>query len=645
MIRRIWNSSTILAVALFFAAPLAAQTAKVTADPPGEWHNYNRDLGSSRYSPLSQIDRSSISKLAVAFIWKPDSGVAPREFKNESTPLMIHGVLYFTTALNRDVVAADAQTGKQKWRWHQDEGARGEIAPRRGSGRGVSYWTDGKEERIFVVTPGYRLIALDAKTGAMIPSFGTNGVVDLKMQIGVPLDPDKAVIGSSSPPLVFEDFVVIGPALEVGSRPVSYKNVPGRILAIDARTGKLRWRFNTIPAPGEFGAETWENNSASYTGNTGAWAPLTLDPARGWLYLPVEAATGDYYGGHRLGDNLFSTTLLCVDIRTGKRVWHYQIVHHDIWDYDNTTAPILTDITVDGKKIESVVQLTKQSFAYVFDRVTGKPVWPFVEKPVPPSDIPGERAALTQPFPTKPPAYDRQGVSVDDLIDFTPELHAAALEAIKPYHIGPLFTPATLQHAPDGTKGLISLPGSLGGADWEGGAADLETGIVYVGSHTAPSILAMGRDSVHSDMNVVNLGGGPPTVQGLPLLKPLYSRITAINMNRGDFLFQIPSGETPDRVKNNPALKGVTIPTTGGFARPVVLVTKTLLFAAEGWGGAPIFRALDKKTGEVVWSTPLPGSVSSVPMTYAIGGKQYVAFWVDDQRGGVASQLMVYSIP
>jgi quinoprotein glucose dehydrogenase len=300
---------------------------------------------------------------------------------------------------------------------------------------------------------------------------------------------------------------------------------------------------------------------------------------------------------------------------------------------------------VNGRKIQSVVQLTKQSFAYVFDRVTGKPVWPIVEKPVPASDIPGEHAAATQPFPTRPPAFDRQGVSVDDLIDFTPELRAQALEIIKPYHIGPLFTPATLLHAPDGTKGLISLPGSLGGADWEGGAVDPETGVVYVGSHTAPSVLAMGRDSAHSDMNVVNLGGAPPTVQGLPLLKPPYSRITAIDLNRGEFLWQIPSGGTPDRVKNNPALKGIAIPATGGFARPVVLVTRTLLFTAEGWGGEPVLRALDKKTGDVVWSTRLPGSVSSVPMTYAIGGKQYVAFWVDDARTQLASELLAFAIP
>ena len=638
-------SHGLLAFALLTGVQLCAQGAKVPADPPGEWHNYNRDLSGSRYSPLNQIDRTNVGKLALAFTWRPDSGVAPRESKNESTPLMVHGTLYFSTALNRDVVAADATTGRQKWRWHQDETARAAIAPRRGSGRGVSYWTDGKEERIFVVTPGYRLIALDAKTGAMIPSFGTDGAVDLKMQIGVPLDPATAVIGSSSPPLVFEDILVIGPALEVGSRPVSYKNVPGRVLAIDARTGKLRWRFNTIPTAGEFGIDTWEDSSWTYTGNTGAWAPLTLDPVRGWLYLPVEAATGDYYGGHRHGNNLFSTSLVCVDARTGKRIWHYQIVHHDIWDYDPPTAPILADITVDGKKIQSVVQLTKQSFAYVFDRVTGKPVWPMVEKPVPASDIPGERAALTQPFPTKPPAFDRQGVSSDDLIDFTPELHAQALEIVKAYRIGPLFTPASLLHAADGTKGLISLPGSLGGADWEGGAVDPETGVVYVGSHTAPSVLAMARDSAHSDMNVVNLGGGPPNVQGLPLLKPPYSRITAIDLNRGEFLWQLPSGETPDRVKNNPALKGLSIPTTGGFARPVVLVTKTLLFAAEGWGGAPLLRALDKKTGEVVWSVTLPGSVSSVPMTYEVGGKQYIAFWVDDARTQLPSELLAFAIP
>jgi len=638
-------SRHLLALGLFAGATLAAQAARTPSGPVGEWRNYNRDLPSSRYSPLDQIDRANVNRLALAFRWRPDSGVAPREFKNESTPLMVHGTLYFSTALNRDVVAADAATGRQLWRWHQDEPERAAVAPRRGSGRGVSWWTDGTAERIFVVTPGYRLVALDAKTGAMIDSFGFHGAVDLKLEIGVPLDPAKAVIGSSSPPLVFEDLVVIGPALEVGSRPVSYRNVPGRILAIDARSGKLRWRFNTIPQAGEFGVETWENGSWSYTGNTGAWAPLTLDPARGYLYLPVEAATGDYYGGHRLGDNLFSTSLVCLDVRTGKRVWHYQIVHHDIWDYDNTTAPILADITVGGRSIQSVVQLTKQSFAYVFDRVTGEPVWPIVEKPVPASDVPGERAAATQPFPTKPPAYDRQGVSVDDLIDFTPELRAQALEIVKSYRIGPLFTPASLLQAPDGTKGLLSLPGSLGGADWEGGALDPETGVVYVGSHTAPSVLAMGRDSARSDMNVVNLGGGPPTVQGLPLLKPPYSRITAIDLNRGEFLWQIPSGETPERIRSNPALAGVTIPPTGGFARPVVLVTKTLLFAAEGWGGAPMLRALDKKTGEVLWSTRLPGSVSSVPMTYAIGGRQYVAFWVDDVRTQLASELLVFAIP
>jgi quinoprotein glucose dehydrogenase len=644
MTRRILS----IGILLFAAwAPVTAQAGKVAVDPPAEWHNYNRDLQSTRYSPLSQIDRTNVARLALAFQWRPDSAAAAAqpEYKNESTPLMIHGTLYFTTGTDRDVVAADAATGATRWRFHSDESERTAAAPRKGSGRGVGYWTDGKEERIFVVSPGYRLIALDAKTGKTIESFGAHGIVDLKLQIGVPIDVNKAAIGSSSPPLVFEDVLVIGPALEVGSIPVSYKNVPGRILALDVHTGKLKWRFNTIPTAGEFGVETWEKDSWQYTGNTGAWAPLTLDPARGYLYLPVEAATGDYYGGYRLGNNLFSTTLVCVDIHTGKRIWYYQTVHHDIWDYDNPTAPILTDITVDGRKIPAVVQLTKQSFAYVFDRTTGKPVWPIEERPVPPSSLPGERVSPTQPFPTKPPPFDRQGVSVDDLIDFTPELHAAALEAIKPYHIGPLFTPATLKANPDGTKGLLSLPGSLGGADWEGGAVDPETGTVYVGSHTAITVLAMGRDSLRSDMSLVQLGGPIPTVKGLPILKPPYSRITAIDMNKGDHLWMIPSGETPDRVKNNPLLKGITVPQTGGFARPVVLVTKTLLIAAEGWGGDPLLRAIDKRTGEVLATIKLPGSVSSVPMTYALNGKQYIAFWVDDQRTHLQSELLAFALP
>jgi quinoprotein glucose dehydrogenase len=625
----------------------ARPTPPATAATIGEWPFYHHDLASTRYSPLDQISKASVTKLAVAWRWKPDSanfGGAAAEYRNESTPIMVKSVLYFTSGQMRAVVAADAATGTTKWVWRMDEGTRVRIAPRRGAGRGVSYWTNGTEERIFVVTPGFELVALDAKTGKQIPTFGTAGVVDLKMQLGVPVDVETAAIGSSSPPLIFEDVVVIGPALEVGTRPPSYKNVPGRILALDAKTGALKWRFNTIPQAGEFGVDTWENESWKYTGNAGAWAPLTLDTQRGYLYLPVEAATGDNYGGHRLGDNLFSTSLVCLDIRTGKRIWHYQIVHHDIWDYDNPTAPILADITVDGRRIQAVAQITKQSFVYVFDRVTGAPVWPIVERPMPASDVPGERAAATQPIPSKPQPFDRQGVTIDDLIDFTPALRAQAVELVKPFRLGPLFAPPSLLDAADGTKGTISLPGNLGGGNWEHGAFDPETGMLYVGSYTNPTVLAMGKDAQRSDMNFVMVGGRMPTVSGLPLIKPPYSRITAFDLNRGERTWTVASSETPDAIRNNPALQGLTIPETGGQSRPVVLATKTLVFTIEGLRGQSDFRALDKATGAVVWKTMVPGVVSSSPMTFLAGGKQFVAFWVGDQASRLPSEFIAFAV-
>ncbi len=632
---------------------MTAATQQPAAPSPdvAEWRNYGRDLGNSRYSPLDLLNRDNLSKLQIAWKWRSDNFSVPTEPRNESTPIMVNGTLYFTTGVTRWVIAADAVTGATKWTWHLDEGDRARRAPRKDSGRGVSFWAgpagaDGKkDERIFTVTPGFNLVALDAKTGQPVTSFGDHGIVDLKAQLGVPVDVINAAIGSSSPPLVFENVVVIGPALEVGTRPPSMKNVPGRILAIDARTGALVWRFNTIPQKGEFGNDTWENGSAEYTGNAGAWAPLTLDPARGYLYLPVEAATGDYYGGHRLGDDLFSSTLVCLDARTGKRIWHFQIVHHDIWDRDNAAGPILADITVNGQKIDAVVQLTKQAYAYVFDRVTGKPVWPIVEKAMPKSDVPGERSAATQPIPTKPAGFDRQGVSLNDLIDFTPELHDEAVKAVAQWRLGEQpFSPPSIANAPDGTKGTLILPGTLGGANWEGGAFDPETGLLYVGSWTSPMGMGLVKDTQRSDMDWVG-GGNAPNVRGLPLIKPPYSRITAIDLNTGDHAWMVVNGDTPAAIKNNPALAGVTFPPTGAQSRPEVLATKTLLFTAEGSSGAPILRALDKRTGAEVWKMTLPGAVGSVPMTYAIGDRQFIAFWVADRATDLPPTLITLAIP
>ena len=637
---RLISQSLLRSALLVLATPLCAAAQSAA----GEWPNYHRDLAATRYSPLDQINAANASRLAIAWTWKPDSVAGPAaEYKNENTPIMIGGVLYVTTGLHRSVAAIDAVTGAEKWSWNWEEPpARFDHAPRTGAGRGVAYWTDGRSARIFVVTPGFSLVALDATTGKPVDTFGTHGFIDMKLQLGVPLSADSAEIGNSSPPVVFENVVMIGPALREGTRPVSYKNVPGRVLAFDTRTGALKWRFNTIPVKGEVGYDTWLNGSAEYTGNTGVWAPFSVDAKRGYVYLPVEGATGDYYGGHRPGDNLFASTLVCLDARTGKRIWHYQIVHHDIWDRDNPTAPILADITVDGKRIEAVAQITKQNFTYVFDRVTGKPVWPIVERPVPQTDVPGERTSPTQPYPTKPPPFDLQGITVDDLIDFTPALRAAAIEAVKPYRLSELYSPPSLANAPDGTKGTLSVPGSVGGANWEHGSFDPETGTLYVGSFTNPGNFALGPDSARSDMRYVGGMGRLPNVNGLPFLKPPYNRITAIDLNRGELLWQVPGGDTPDAIKNNPALQGLTIPTTGARTRPAVMASKTLLFATEGFGSKPVLHVLDKRTGARVADIAIPGSVGGSPMSYAVNGRQYIALWVG--RQGLPAQLITLAL-
>ena len=400
--------------------------------------------------------------------WERDLGpIGPKpEFKNEAAPLYVDGTLYMTAGLNRDVVALDPASGAVKWQWNLDEGDRTARAPRRNSGRGVAYWSDGREARIVVVTPGFRLVSLDARSGRPVPSFGSDGMVDLKRNLGRGSFDPLAPIGSSSPVVISNGVIVVGPALELGFRPKTMANVPGYVRGFDVKTGQELWRFNTIPQAGEPYRETWENDSWKYTGNAGVWAPFSADDALGYVYLPVEAPTGDLYGGHRHGDNVYSSSLVCLDVRTGKVVWHFQQIHHDIWDYDNTTAPMLLDVRQGGRTVRAVALVTKQAFTYVFDRVTGEPVWPIAERAVPASDVPGERAAKTQPFPAKPPAFDRQGVTLDDVVDFTPDIRARAIEALKGYRLGAMYQPPSLAAAPDGTKGTIILPGVQGGAQW-----------------------------------------------------------------------------------------------------------------------------------------------------------------------------------
>jgi len=461
--------------------PAAAQTPAPFTTKNGEWPSYTGDTKGTRYSPLEQINAANFSALQVAWRFKTDS-LGPRpEFKLESTPLMVKGVLYTTGGTGRAVVALDAVTGAQKWVHREDEGERGAAAARPLSGRGLAYWTDGREERIIYVTPGYRLIALDAKTGSLVESFGTNGVVDLKMDLDQTIAPDLTTgeIGYQGAPVVARDVVVIGAAFREGTAPRSFKNNKGYIRGFDVRTGKRLWTFHTIPQKGEPGYETWENGSADVTGNTGVWTQVTADEELGLVYLPVESPTGDYYGGHRPGNNLYGESLVCLDLKTGAKKWHYQIVHHPIWDFDLASAPILADITVDRRAIKAVALPTKQGILYVFDRVTGKPVWPIEEKPVEKGDVPGEWYSPTQPIPTKPPAYAKNGVSLDDLVDFTPDLKAQAVALASKYKLGPVFTPPVMSKA-DGPIGTLARGPTNGGTNWNGGAFDPETHMVYV---------------------------------------------------------------------------------------------------------------------------------------------------------------------
>ncbi len=610
----------------------------------GEWPYWNGDAGSTKYSPLDQINGDNVKNLRIAWRWKADNFGPKPDFNNEVTPIMIGGVLYATAGSRRDVVAIDGATGETLWMYRHDDGERGQKAPVRSvSGRGVGYWTDGRDARILHVTPGYYLVELDAKTGQPVPGFGKDGVVDLYEGLDRPVPP-AGQIGWNSPPMAVGNIIVVGAALGGGP---NKEFVAGSVRGYDVRTGKRAWIFHTIPQPGEVGNDTWEGDSWSYTGHTGSWGAMSADTELGYVYAPIETPTSDYYGGHRPGNNVFAESIVCLDAKTGKRVWHYQLVHHGIWDYDIPTPPVLADITVGGRRIKAVVVMTKQAFTYVFDRVTGQPVWPIEERPVPQSDVPGEKTSKTQPIPTKPPPFDRQGLTADDLIDFTPELKAEALKIASRYRMGPLFTPPSLVE-PNGTKGSWVVPGGIGGTNWQGGAFDPETGMLYVPSITSPRAVAITKgDPQRGNMAYVggfvggfsgagrleegNPGpeGGP---QGLPIVKPPWGRITAIDLNKGEHAWMVPNGETPDFVKNHPALKGVVLPKTGQPGRAGVLVTKTLLFVGEGSNvhSAPpgasgqMLRALDKKTGQTIFEFKLPKPQGGIAMSYMLGGKQYI---------------------
>ncbi len=611
-----------------------------------DWPVYGGDAFHTRYAPHSQIDASNVDRVEIVWRWATESFGPRPEARNASTPLVVGGVVYVTAGVNRAVAAIDARTGQTLWTWEMDEGVRLDEAPRKNSGRGVSYWEDADGTgRILVVTPGYHMVALDAASGEPVPTFGREGVVDLMEQHrtreGIPM---VGSTGASSPPLVAGDVLVVGSAHHVGMRPPSRINTPGDVRGYDARTGALLWTFKTIPDPGEPGNETWLEDSWEYTGNAAVWAPMSYDPELDYVYLPVEAATGDYYGGHRPGANLYSSSLLCLDARTGERVWHFQLIHHDVWDWDTPTVPILADVIIEGRARKIVVQLTKQAFAYVFDRVTGEPIWPIEERAVPQTDVPGEWTSPTQPIPTKPAPFDRQGFSEDDLIDFTPELRAEAVRLATPFRMGPLYTPPSVDGAADGSRGTLSLPGSLGGSNWEGGALDPETGFLYVGSATAPSLLALEPGSDNSDMDFIAGGPGTPRMApGIPLVKPPWGRITAIDLTTGDHAWMIANADTPARVPERLGLDPASLPRTGRPSRAGLLVTESLLFAGEGFGGAPLLRAHDKATGEILGELPLPAAQSGHPVSYVVDGRQFILVPVGEP--GHPAEFVALALP
>ena len=648
----------LFAISLILAATILA--AAQDSGNKGEWRYIGGDAGHTRYSPLDQINRDNFEELEQAWVFRGDNYGATVDYLFRSTPIYADGLLYTVAGRRRTVIAIDPATGETMWTYREPHTTRYERGMRNNYGKGVAYAEVDGRGVIFTSSPGFFLHALDAKTGLPLPNWGTpvplagfsqTGVVDLLpdlvrdwdpwLESGYTYDPDHGIprdlgnLSSSSPPIVVNGVVVVSNVHEQGYYQTRTENIPGDILGYDARTGKYLWKFHVIPRPGELGHETWENDAWKTTGDVSSWAPMSADPERGIVYIPTNPPTIDFYGGFRPGDNLFGTSLIALDVKTGKRVWHFQLVHHDIWNFDNPTAPLVMNVTVDGRPTPIVVQTTKQAWAFTFNRETGEPVWPIEEREVPQSDLPGEKLSPTQPFPTWPLAYDLQGLTEDDLIDYTPELRQEALDIIKNYKIGPIFNPPIQVDHPSGLRSFVSCPS--GATNIHGPAsADPAAGILFVSSRTGcrsenivpGSVMddpddRMTTGKTLSDWVVANRGDfrGP---QGLPIYKPPYSRITAIDMNTGEQLWQIPNGDTPDRIKNHPALQGVDLPNTGVTTIPVTLATRSLLIHAEGSGGQPVLRAIDKKTGERLGVVEIPAQGQYGMMTYLHEGKQYI---------------------
>ena len=637
-------------VALLVSAGASAQHGA----PNGEWPSFGGDPGNTKYTALSQIDAENFASLEVVWQWDAisqpivDANETVRQGRFTATPLMVGGLLYVSTALSQ-VAAIDAGTGETVWSYDPQSWQKGRPANLGWQHRGVAYWSDGDDARILIATHDLHLVALNAKTGALYPDFGDSGTVDLSTSLGKKVR--MASLTHSSPPAICGDTVIVGSI--VADLPSRKEGPPGHVRGFDVRTGEFKWIFHTIPQEGEFGNETWEDDSWSYTGAANAWNFMTVDNDLGMVYLPLSTPTNDIYGGHRHGDNLFAESIVALNAETGERVWHFQAVHHGLWDWDFPTAPNLMDIVVDGKPIKALAQVSKQAFTYVLDRETGEPVWPIEERPVRPSTVPGESASPTQPFPTKPAPFDRQGVTVDDLIDFTPELRAEALEIASGYELAPLFTPSVTA---DAEKPVIQLPGDGGGANWPGAAFDPQTSTLYVPSRTSPvSFVLIQPDAARSNLAWIPRGwsSGVQGPRGLPLLKPPYARTTAINMTTGDHTWMEPHGAGP---REHEAIAHLNLPALGGgpffFSGP--MVTDTLLIVNHGRrersaGAASSLSAYDKATGRYLGSVDMPGPVNGNPITYLHEGRQFIAVAVGGGSfmggGGTTPQLVTLALP
>jgi len=623
------------ALVIVIAAITVSRASLLTAQNErrdGEWRYFFGQAGGTKYSPLAQINKDNVKDLRIAWRWRSAdrplqmSNPLWRAGRNEETPLLINGVLYTVTGLGL-VAALDPGTGETKW-VHDPEGYKAGV-PNNGGflQRGLAYWTDGRAERLFVGTGDAYLHSIDARTGKPDPAFGPGGKVDLT--VGVP-DAVRALNFTPRRPVIAGDVVFIGNSIT--DYVFNRQAPPGYVHAYDVRTGKRVWTFNPIPKAGEFGADTWLGGSNEYSGSANVWSSGIYDPELDYVYLPTTTPTNNYYGGHRLGDNLFAESLVCLEAKTGKRVWHFQAVHHGIWDYDFPTNPILGDITVNGRRIKAVIQVSKQAFTYVFDRKTGQPVWPIEERPVAASTVPGERTSPTQPFPTKPPAFDLQGSTEENLIDFTPELRKRALEQLNTFAHGPVFTPLSLE------KSNILMPGIAGGANWGGAGFDPETGVLYVPSRTAPTVITLvpvdpKQGNMRYQRAAMGTGAGLDTIDGLSIFKPPYSRITAIDLNTGEHRWMSAVGDGP---RDHPLLKGLNVPPLGERLQNIsVLVTKTLVFVGTvpvadtqtppGVQARKLIYVFDKSTGARLHDIALEAFSAAAPMTYMHRGKQYIA--------------------